>query len=411
MRFQQTFQSASTGLRTNKSRSALTILGIVIGITAIMVVMSVGSGAQALILNQIQGIGGETIIIEPGREPKGPSDFAEAFTDSLKDRELTAIRKLEGRGLSEVTPLVVSVGTVSYEQETKRANVRGVLPSFFRILNLTPDEGNLFTEDDVRQHEQVAIIGADIKDELFGLSDAVGKRIKIKNTSLRIIGVLAKKGQVSFINVDDMVFMPYTATQDYLTGTNYFQGIFVKASSKDDVKPMVAEIEYALRELHNITDPEKDDFHVSTQEDALETVSLITTSLTAMLVSIAAISLVVGGIGIMNIMLVSVTERTREIGLRKAVGARNRDILTQFLVESVMLTMLGGLLGIVLGASISYLAALVLSKTVASGWTFSFPLSAMLLGLGVSSFVGIVFGLYPARQASKKSPMEALRYE
>ncbi len=408
---QQVFQTASGGLRANKTRAALTILGIVIGITAIMVVMSVGTGAQQLILNQIQGIGGETIIIEPGREPKGPSDFGEAFTDSLKDRELAAVQKLEGRGLSEITPLVVSVGTVSFENETKRANVRGVTPAFFRILNLAADEGNLFTEDDVREHEQVAVIGATIKDDVFGLSDAVGKRIKIKNTSLRVIGVLAKKGQVSFINVDDMVFMPYTATQDYLTGTNFFQGIFVKAASKDEVKPMVAEIEYSLRELHRITDPEKDDFHVSTQEDALETVSLITTSLTAMLVAIAAISLVVGGIGIMNIMLVSVTERTREIGLRKAVGARNRDILTQFLTESVMLTMLGGIMGILLGALISYLAALVLSKTVASGWTFTFPLSATLLGLGVSSFVGIVFGLYPARQASKKSPMEALRYE
>lgn len=411
MHIRYTLQSAYIGLRTNTSRSLLTILGIVIGITAIMVVMSVGNGAQDLIIGQIEGFGAETISVESGREPTGPSDIVEAFTDSLKERELQAIERLRNHGIELISPLTFTSATVAYGSETKRSTVQGISPDFLEIFNIEVEAGSMLTEDDVRLHAPVALIGAEVKEELFGLSDAIGSRVKIKNHTFRIVGVLKEKGQTAFLNIDDAIFIPYTTVQDYLTGTKHFQNILVKATSQEAVGRVSLEIETTLRELHNITDPDKDDFHVATQADALEIVGVITTSLKAMLVSIAAISLLVGGIGIMNIMLVSVTERTREIGLRKAVGAKYRDILLQFMSEAVLLTVAGGIIGIATGAGISYLAAVILSVAVVDGWSFSFPFSAMLLGLGVSMGVGLVFGLYPARQAASKSPMEALRYE
>ena len=411
MKLQHVVETAFGGLRANRSRSALTILGIVIGITAIMVVMSVGRGAENLILNQIQGIGATSVFVEPGREPQGPSDFSEAFTDSIKDREVQALRKLGPSGLQDLTPMIMLAATVAQQRETRRSTVLGAGPLLFETLKLEPDEGTFFTEDDVRQRASVVVIGADVKEELFGLSDAVGKRIKIKNTSFRVIGVIAPKGQVSFFNIDDSVFVPHTTAQAYLTGTSHYQAVWVRATSESVVQDLALDIEKTLRQLHNITDPEKDDFHVTTQRDALEIVGVVTTALQAMLISIAAISLLVGGIGIMNIMLVSVTERTREIGLRKALGARNKDILRQFLLEAMMLTVMGGIIGIMLGAGFSYLAAQILSRTVVLSWQFVFPFSAMMLGLGVAAGVGLVFGLYPARKAANKSPMEALRYE
>jgi putative ABC transport system permease protein len=281
----------------------------------------------------------------------------------------------------------------------------------FDTLNLEPDFGVTFLEEDVRQRASVAVIGSEVKEELFGQSDALGRRIKIKNHTFRIVGVIEPAGQVSFFNVDETVFVPYTTAQAYLSGTNYYNAIWVKATSQDIVDELATEIERTLRDLHRITDPEKDDFHVTTQADAVEMVGVITTVLQVLLVSIAAISLLVGGIGIMNIMLVSVTERTREIGLRKALGARETDILRQFLYEAVLLTLFGGCVGIMLGAALSFLASLILSRAVALSWQFTFPVSAMLLGLGVSTAIGLVFGLYPARAAARKNPMESLRYE
>lgn len=411
MRLRHTIHTAVSGLRANKTRSALTILGIVIGITAIMVVMSVGSGAEQLILNQIQGFGADSIFVEPGREPQGPSDFSEAFTDSLKQREADALAKLTASGVDDLTPMIMGVNTVAYERETRRSQVLGSGSLLFRTLNLDPQEGAFFTEDDVRQRSNVVVLGSEVKEELFGLSDAIGERIKIKNTTFRVIGIIKPKGQVTFFNIDDSVFVPYTTAQEYITGTNHFHAIWVKATSEEVVPELKIEIEDTLRRLHNITDPDKDDFHATTQQDALETVGIITTVLQVMLISIAAISLIVGGIGIMNIMLVSVTERTREIGLRKALGARNGDILRQFLIEAVMLTVLGGCIGIAFGAGLAFLAAVILTNVVSLSWEFTFPFSAMLLGVAVSTGIGLVFGMYPARQASKKSPMEALRYE
>ena len=406
------FKTAFFGLRANKMRSILTIIGIIIGISSIMLVMSIGRGAEDLILNQIRGLGSRTIIIEPGREPSGPSVLAEIFTDSLKIREVEALKNpVNVPGLKGLTPVVMRVTPVAFENETLRTNIIGISELMFEILDIYPSEGYLFGDEDVKQMASVAVIGSEVKRKLFGHSDALGRKIKIKGKNFKIIGIVPPKGQVALFNVDDMVAVPYTTAQKYIAGINYFSPLIVQAENEEIVPRVANDIKITLRGLHNITDPEKDDFHITTQADAVERVNTVTGIITALLVSVAAISLVVGGIGIMNIMLVSVTERTREIGLRKAIGATDNNILAQFLTEAVMLTFAGGIAGIIVGTGLSFIGSLVLSKFVARDWPFSFPLEAAILALGVSVFIGIIFGLQPARQASRKSPIEALRYE
>ncbi len=412
MKFIYSIKTAISGLTAHKSRSALTILGIVIGITSIIIIMSVGKGAQELILSQLRGLGSQTISIEPGREPKGPADFAEMFSDSIGTEELKALsNKSNVSGIAALAPTVMVPGTLSYQGETFRANILGVSPNITKMLDVKPAEGAFFDENDVKQRATVVILGSEIREELFGTSDALGQKVKMKNKTFRVIGVIAPKGQVAMLNVDEMAVIPYTTAQHYLLGISHFHAILAQAESEEIIPRVVEEIKLTLRELHGITDPDKDDFHVMSQAEIAEQVKTITGILTALLGAVAAISLVVGGIGIMNIMLVSVTERTHEIGLRKALGATEGNILTQFLLEAVMLTCTGGIIGILLGAGFSFTASLALSKFVASGWAFTLSLQAIILGLAVSGCVGLLFGLYPARTASKKSPIEALRYE
>jgi len=412
MTFQDSFITALGGLQINKSRSVLTILGIVIGIAAIITVMSMGQGAENLILNQVRGLGPQTIIIEPGREPQGPSSFAEIFTDSLKQKDVDALLKPSNvQGLKKLTPVVIQVAPVTSENETIRTSIVGASELLVKILDIYPNQGVFFADEDVRQKANVAVIGLEVKRKLFGHSDALGEKIKIKDKTFHIVGILPSKGQVALFNVDDMVVVPYTTAQQYLVGINYFNAIIAQAETEDIVSRVARDIELTLRETHGIDSPEKDDFHVMTQIDAIERIQVITTILTLFLISVAAISLIVGGVGIMNIMLVSVTERTREIGLRKAIGATEKDIMAQFLLEAVILTALGGIIGIVFGASLSFLVSLILSRIIALEWEFIFSVFAAILGLGVAGLVGLVFGFYPARQASFKNPIEALSYE
>lgn len=407
------FKTAFRGLETNKSRSVLTILGIVIGITAIIIIMSLGQGAQDLILGQIQGqVGSRVIEIAPGRQPKGPTDIMSIFSDSLKQKDAEALgKKSNVPHISEIMPLVFGSESVVFSSETYQATIYGMTGAAEKLYNVSSDQGRFLTEDDVKSYADVVVIGSEVKEELFGGNEAVGQKIKIKGRNFKVIGILEKKGQGMLIGFDETVIVPYTTAQRYILGIKHFQHIIVEVDSEENIPQTVEDIEITLRNSHNISDPEKDDFHVTSQADAMEMVSTITNILTLFLAAVAAISLLVGGIGIMNIMLVSVTERTREIGLRKAVGATNKDILFQFLLESIMLTALGGVVGIALGAVFSYLIAIVLSQTAGVNWEFVFPISAVLLGLGVAGLVGLVFGLYPARKASRKSPIEALRYE
>lgn len=414
MKLHFTFRTAERAIWANKVRSGLTVLGIVIGITAIMLIVSIGEGAQSLILGQIQGLGAETIVLRPGRDPKGPTDFAQTlFSDSIKTREFDALKRKENApDIVSMAPVVFVSETVSYQGETFRPSIIGWVAEFMLSMgNITLERGTIFDETDIRQDAAVAIIGAKVAEELFAEEDPIGKSVRIKDKNFRVIGLLEEKGGGTFFNSNNLVIIPYTTAQSYLTGTNHFQEIMIRASSPEAVPRTVADIERTLRELHNITDIEKDDFYIETQQGVIEQVGTILSALTAFLAAVSAIALVVGGVGVMNVMLVSVTERTKEIGLRKALGAKNRDILAQFLFEAVLLTLFGGLIGISLGALFGYVASIGLSQALAVEWAFTFPWQAMLLGLGVAALVGLIFGIYPARKASRKSPIEALRYE
>ena len=411
MTLRHSIQTAFKGLEANKSRSLLTIIGIVIGVTAIILVMSLGEGAQNLILNQVQGMGARTIAVGAGREPTGPSDAGQIFSDSLKKRDLDLLlRKENVPDVDQIVPLVFGSASASYENETYGLTIFGVSSVLEIIFDMPLSEGVFFDEEDVRARAKNAVIGAKVKTELFGAGEALGKTIKLKGNNFRIIGILEERGQDLF-NFDEAAIIPYTTAQDYVLGIKHFNRFIAQATTEQTINQAAEDIRQTLRESHEITDPSKDDFFVTTQVDLAERLSSITAVLTIFLAAVAAISLIVGGIGIMNIMLVSVTERTKEIGLRKALGATYKNILTQFLLEAMMLTSVGGIAGILIGLGLSFIISVVLTQYLSLAWPFSIPLSAIILGLGVSGLIGLVFGLYPARAAARKSPIEALRYE
>ncbi len=414
MTLKHTLKTALVGLKTNKTRSSLTILGVVIGITSIILMMSMGQGAENLILQEIAGFGGEMVAIRPGKEPTGPSDIGDTlFADSLKNRDIDALKRSGNvPDLVAVMPAVVVPGSVSFEGETYRPTIFGGVVEFFSdAFNVYPAEGTLFTESDIKSRASVAVIGVKVKEELFGNRRAVGEYIRIKDRKFRVVGVFGDKGQISLFDFNELVIVPYTTAQTYLLGIDYYNEIITTVKSTDAVPRAVADIERTLRISHGITDPDKDDFYVVTQQGVVDQIQTIIGALTIFLSSVVAVALVVAGVGVMNIMLVSVTERTKEIGLRKAIGATDRDILNQFLLEAIILTGIGGIMGIVFGALISFGISVAIVKYVGLAWVFVFPFSAAVLGLLVSMGVGLVFGIYPARQASKKSPIEALRYE
>ena len=414
MTIRHRFTTALRGLTTNRSRSFLTILGIVIGITAIMLVVSLGAGAQNLILGQVQGLGTNTIAIIPGREPTGPSDTAQLYGDSLKEKDIVALQnKSNVPGLKSIMPTVLGADTASYGSNTYQVSIFGATDLMASIFDLNPKYGSFFTQDDVVSSNDVVVVGSKVVEHLFDNADAnpVGQKIKIKGRNFKIVGSLPPSGGGSLFNFDSMAIMPYSTAQNYLLGIKYFQRIIVQAVSDAAVTVTADDIRMTLRDSHGITDPTKEDFSVQTQQDLANRLSTITNALTWFLVAVASIALFVGGVGIMNIMLVAVTERTREIGLRKAIGATDSDILWQFLIEAIMLTVLGGVIGIILGSSLAFVIALILSKGLGVNWTFIFPWGGAALGFSVSAVIGLVFGGYPASKASKKSPIEALRYE
>jgi len=404
--------TAVTALKVNLTRSRLTVLGVVIGVAAIMMVASIGESAQSLIISQIQSFGTRVISIAPGREPSGPSDFASIFSESLKTGDLEALRRPGAvPGITNITPIVAGSYVMEAGNESTSATTAGSAPFIQTMMNLELHDGQFFTDDDVAALSRVVVLGQDVAKDLFGeASQATGQTIRVKDQSFRVIGVL-EGGGAGFANFDSYALLPWTTAHAYLSGTSHFTEIDIEVESEEIIPRVVADVEILLRQRHGITDPEKDDFYVNTIAEATEIVSQVTGIVTALISAVAAISLVVGGIGIMNIMLASVAERTREIGLRKAIGATNRDIRNQFLIEAIILTVLGGIIGIIVAIIFGIIAAIVLTNYVGLAWDYIFPIVPTIIGVTVSIATGLIFGLLPARKASHMDPVEALRYE
>jgi len=418
MNIKESIKISITALRANKSRSFLTVLGIVIGVGAVIVMMSLGGGAQNLILGQIASLGSNSIYIEPGSfDPKGGfgMDMAveEMTIKTLKLKDVEAIKK--DPLVDMVYPMAYGVARAVYRSEDEKVTFLGITPDAYIMDDWHAAIGREISDDDVKGTARVTTLGYKITKDLFGEEDPIGKTIRIKKTNFKVIGVMEERGTEMFQNYDEYAYVPITTAQKLLLGIDHLNAITVHAINEDAINPLMENIRLILRANHNIYNPEgdlsKDDFKIMSQVEATDMVSQITGILTAFLSSIAAIALIVGGIGIMNIMLVSVTERTREIGLRKAVGARNKDILNQFLIEAITLTVLGGVIGFIGGAVISFAASLGLSQVLNTDWAFVLPFGAVVLAFGVAVIVGLVFGIYPARKAAKLNPIEALRHE
>ncbi len=405
MNLPEAFKVSTRALYKNKMRSVLTGLGVIIGIAAVVALVSIGQGVSKKIENQISSLGSNLLIVFPGSTSMGGVHGGIGSVITLMPTDATAIAN-EAPDVLYVSPAVRWVGQTIFQNQNWSTTIMGVGTSFPMIRDWNIAEGNFFDKEDVEAATNVCAIGQVVKEQLFGGIDPIGKIIKISNIPFRVVAVMAPKGTVGIgQDQDDMILAPYTTIQKKLLGIDYLNLIFVKAISSSAVNGAQQEIESILRQRHNIKSKADDDFTIRNVTDMLSAIMNITNILTIFLGSIASIALLVGGIGIMNIMLVSVTERTREIGIRMAVGAKRRDILLQFLLEAVTLSTIGGIIGIIIGS--------VLSLT--AGSFIKIPITINIFPIVVAFFfsfaVGVFFGLYPATKASKLNPIEALRYE
>ena len=409
--FFQTLKIALKALLLNKTRTFLTMLGIIIGIAAVIILISAGQGAQSLILNQVKGVGSNLLFVLPGGSGKSkfaaPAAASGTIVTSLVAQDVKALSNKDlAPDIEFVSPEVRGQFAVAYGNQDEQVSVAGEDEHYDVVRNITLTEGGWFTKAEVDGLSQVAILGSKVRDDLFGHQGPVGQVIKIKQISFRVVGVAEPKGLgPGGVDQDSQVTVPVTTAQKILLGISHYSLIQIQVKDEASIDAAQDTVAKILRSNHHIADPDKDDFTIRNLKDSLELLNTITGALTLFLGAIAGISLVVGGIGIMNIMLVSVTERTREIGLRKAVGARRANILLQFLLEAVALTIAGGIIGIILGYAGSFGIAKI------GGWSAAVPLYAVFLAFGVCALFGLGFGIYPANKASKLDPIEALRYE
>jgi putative ABC transport system permease protein len=392
-------------LARNKMRSLLTMLGVIIGVSAVIILISLGQGASASIEEEIAAAGTNLITVRAGSSFMGGVRRGGGSVTTLTADDADAIRE-EVDAASLVTPTLRTGAQVVYGNENWSTSIRGTNQDFLAIRSWALSEGSFFTLQDVRAAARVALLGKTVADRLFVEEDPLGKIIRVKNVPFKVLGVLAAKGQTSWgDDQDDVVIIPYTTCQKKIMGVAHVTEILVSASEPRRTSEATEQMTALLRQRHKIVPPDEDDFNIRTQEEMAQVRVGASNVMTALLASIASVSLLVGGIGIMNIMLVSVTERTREIGLRLSVGAKARDILWQFLIESVVLSALGGVVGILIGVGVARFLSDALS------WPTLISTESILLSFGFASLVGIFFGFYPAQKAARLDPIEALRYE
>jgi putative ABC transport system permease protein len=406
MDFFELIQSSFEALALNKVRTALAGLGIVIGIGAVIALVSLGQATQQSVQNSIQGLGANLLTISPG-SAQGTGGVQGGFGSSqtLTLDDATAITNANFTSISKISPEVSRRGQITAGRNNTNTSIIGATANYTQVHSVTMSSGTFITDQDVQGNRNVAVIGPTVVTDLFGGGDPTGQTIRINKIPFTIVGVTVSKGGTGFGNQDDIVFIPITTAQKTVFGIDYVSSIAMSAASANSITQAENDAGYLLLQRHKINNPTQADFSMFSQSDILTAASSVTGTFTALLAGIAAISLLVGGIGIMNIMLVTVIERTREIGLRKALGAKDNLVIMQFLIESIILTIGGGLTGMVLGIALSYIIASLINLP------FTISITAIFLAIGVSGGIGILFGWYPAKKAADLSPIEALRYE
>jgi len=404
--FYNNLVSAFRSLASNKLRSALTMLGIVIGVASVLAMISVGAGSTSSVTQRIKSLGSNLLMVMPGSasSSSGGPQQAAGTAQTLTWEDAQAIEK-EVPYVEAVSPEFSGQAQLVYQNRNVSSRVTGVTPFYEEVHNFKVAYGAFISEEDERLSSRVVVLGQNVASELFDREDPIGKTIKVKDIPFIVIGVMEYKGVSGFQSLDDQVFVPLSTAQKRLFGSSTLQSISIKVKKEELMSLATDYIGSLLLARHGLKTPEEADFRIMSQADILTTMSQISSIFTILLGGIAAISLVVGGIGIMNIMLVSVTERTREIGLRKAVGARRSDLLLQFLIESVTLSLSGGLLGIVFGILVAYLLSIL------GGWTLMISSFSLVISFLFPILIGIFFGLYPAWKAAQLNPITALRYE
>jgi putative ABC transport system permease protein len=410
MRVTEAIRSAISAILANALRSLLTMLGIVIGVAAVIAVVAIGSGARNLVDQQIRSLGANLAIVTPGNVTQGGARLGAGAASTLTDEDAEAIRN-EIDGVAAAAPFIRGNAQVVFGASNWATSVYAVDLDWFQAREWPVAEGREFDPEELRRGDIVVILGRTVARQLFGEDDPVDQTIRVRNVPFRVIGVMAGKGQSAFgQDQDDAIFVPLDAGRRRVIGRNYAKdrsvgSIFVKFTQEQDIEPGIASISSLLRQRHRLVEDQEDDFNTRNLTEIANTASASANTLSMLLAAVAAVSLLVGGIGIMNIMLVSVTERTREIGLRLAVGARPRDILGQFLIEATTLATIGGAIGVGLGVGAAALIA------QAAGWPSLVSTKAVILAVAFSALVGIFFGFYPAHRAARLDPIEALRRE